>query len=263
MITIKLVGGLGNQLFGYALGRSLGLTQEVQFDISGFARDNKRKYNLDKLGLQLSLGVGKGHGIHESSLKFDPAILRVAEEKGDAILHGYWQNERYFKRARTRILSEVFVGMGRSEATREYADRIHSDGKNTVFIHIRRTDYLIEPHRSFHGILSNDYYLDAVSSLQRKNPDLKFYVFSDDKEFAKSLLLDCTVVENTNEFEDLYLMSLCQNAIVANSSYSWWGAYLGPDQRGIVIAPEYWFKNEEMRAQSEDLVPVRWVRLAN
>ena len=271
MITIKFFGGLGNQLFGYALGRSLGQTEEVQFDPSGYARDNKRHYCLSEVGLNLPLGNGRGRAIHESSLKFNPDILNTT---GDASLFGYWQSEGYFERAKERIRSEVFTGMKLGWKADQIIQEIYNE---SAFIHIRRTDYIQEPHKSFHGNLSTDYYRDAITLLQRKAPNVKFFVFSDDPEWCKQnfpgpgpVMVDpikdrtglFTVVEGTTEFEDLYLMSKCKYAIIANSSFSWWGAYLGADQRNeVVIAPEHWF--QDPNADSSTIVPDRWVKLAN
>jgi hypothetical protein len=264
MITIKFFGGLGNQLFGYALGRSLGQTEEVQFDPSGYAREGKRQYSLSEVGLNLPLGNGRGRAIHESSLKFDPAILNTT---GDASLFGYWQSDMYFERVKDRIRNEVFAGMKTSQKATEIADTI---GEGSAFIHVRRTDYMCEPHKSFHGNLSLDYYRDAVNLLLRKHPDLKFFVFSDDPEWCKQNFPGqgsvgenpYTVVEGTTEHEDLWLMSLCEHAIIANSSFSWWAAWLGADKRGgTVIVPEHWFRDPN--ADSSDIVPLRWVKLAN
>src|ERR1700677_1757811 len=212
MITIKLMGGLGNQLFGYALGRSLGQTQEVQFDISGYTRDGKRKYSLDKLGLNLPLGKSKGEVINEKSLRFDPSIL---ETEGDKILIGYWQSEKYIERAKSRILSEVFTGLKLSKQALQIADMID---ENTGFIHVRRGDYLQEPHKSFHGNLSLDYYKDAVALIQRKNPRVRFLVFSDDGEWGFNNLGDHFNVVGVDEFESLQLMSQCKYGNIANSS---------------------------------------------
>jgi hypothetical protein len=259
MITIKLMGGLGNQLWGYGLGRSLGQTQEVQFDVSGYDPHGKRKYSLDRLGLTLPLGRGRGQVVNEKNLRFDPSILGV---EGDKILIGYWQAPQYLESAKSRILSELFVGTKLSEGAAEILNLID---ENMGFIHVRRGDYLQEPHKSFHGNLTLDYYKDAVSLIQSKNPNAKFLVFSDDVDWCLTNLSEHYIVGGANEFDSLQLMSKCKYAVTANSSFSFWGAWLGADkqQGGIVIAPEYWFQNVAMREQSQDIVPQRWVRLAN
>ena len=267
MITVKLQGGTGNQLYQYSLGRALGQTHEVQFDTSLLGPDKHRQYGLENLGLSLPLGKGRGKDIVEKSLRYDPGIFNV---QGDATLHGYWQSPKYFEKAKGRILSVVFSGMVLGERAKELANILLEQNYSTCFIHVRRGDYLKEPHASFHGNLDMSYYESGQSLIERiwstsmigqVCSSVKYYVFSDDPEWCLQQFPPWfNVVEGMNEFESLYLMSLCRNAIIANSSFSFWGAWLGLEQRGgMVIAPKNWFKDPN--PDSTDIVPERWIKI--
>lgn len=258
MITIRFQGGTGNQLYQYALGRALGQTHEVQFDTSLLGPGKHRQYGLENLGLILPLGKGRGKDIVERSLRYDPTIFNIQD---DATLHGYWQSPLYFERAKGRILSEVFSGMSLGSQAKELAQELTQQASNTCFLHVRRGDYLKEPHASFHGNLGLPYYESGSSMIDYMSPLTNYYVFSDDTEWCKNQFPPYfKVVEGVNEFESLYLMSLCQNAVIANSSFSFWGAWLGPEQKGnFIIAPKNWFKDPS--ADATDIVPKRWMRL--
>jgi len=139
-------------------------------------------------------------------------------------------------------------------------ERIIRAEKYPVFVHVRRTDYLKEPHASFHGNLSLDYYEEGMRSIKKAFPDATFFIFSDDPIWCKQNFPDDVAICGTKDYEDLYLQSLCRSAIIANSSFSFWGAWLGPYQKGgVVIAPKNWFKSTAV--DSSDIVPDRWVRI--
>lgn len=282
MITIRLCGGAGNQLFQWAFGRSLQAHgQEVQWDRGPLDDDSRRKYLLDKLGLDLPLvsHVKTGPLIREETLRFQPGFLDLT---GNATLEGYFQSECYFSDIRHAIVLDVFTDMGWSKPTMEMTRKIIAHEGHSCFVHVRRSDNLSKRGISFHGLTTSLYYERAIAIIRARAPGTHFFVFSDDPAWCKEHFREdsMTVVEinppsftvdadhelirndSGSECEDLWLMSLCQHAIIANSSFSWWGAYLNCHEKHrerIVIAPEPWFASLE--ADSTDIVPKRWMRM--
>jgi hypothetical protein len=288
MITIKISGGLGNQLFQWALGRSISECRQrpvryVCYDISSFNDDPQRCYLLDRLGLKLSLHGATGKVIMEQGLRYQPEILQF-DNANDYVLHGYWQCEKYFSAIQDVIRSEVFHGMEISAASHRIASEIQR--RTSAFLHVRRTDNTHPAHTAVHGLLGLDYYGRAAQILRARVPDVHFFIFSDEPEWAKEhmrdldmTVVDCNPVSGTlkpdgelqkgtigRENEDLWLMSLCQHGIVANSTFSWWGAWLNPAEKNgkrVVIAPQQdgWFQTGMTRLDSTDIIPDRWSRI--
>lgn len=289
MISVSLMGGLGNQLFQYALGRSLeSRGQEVQYDTSELDGNPARRYMLGELGLQMKLSHGgPGPLIHEGSLRFHPEILDL---KGDHRVRGYWQCERYFEGVPIREIIAASRMASMSDASLTIGHQIFALGYQSCFIHIRRTDNLLPHKLRWHGLTSATdslYYQRAIKIMRERVPGVQFFVFSDDKEWIRANMTDpdmtcvlhnpmsgtltpdfeIAVNSDGREVEDLWLMSLCRHAIIANSSFSWWGAWLNlVDAEGLsrqertVIAPLEWFKTEELDAT--DIVPARWEKVS-
>jgi hypothetical protein len=268
VITINLMGGTGNQLFQWALGRALEARgQEVQFNRGILDSGGSRRYMLGDFGMKLNLvnTPETGQIVWEGSHKFRPEILDL---KGDYSLHGYWQCEKYFEEIGDRIRDEVFKNIQIGKFTRLLGYKIKV--YDSCFIHVRRSDNLSKRALEFHGLTGLDYFEKAIY----QSPLYEFFVFSDDPEWCKNqtLFQNMTVISHNGwsgssdpngritrrdggrECEDLYLMSLCKHAIIANSSFSWWGAWLREEQ-GIVIAPKAWFVSAD-----SDIVPERWIR---
>jgi hypothetical protein len=285
MITVKLMGGLGNQLFQYALGRSIEINApgQVQFDNSWLRGNVTRTYLLTELGLKPRLGSGGwGRIISESSLRYNPSILEL--KTGDNVyLQGYWQCERYFERVKNEIRSEVFRGMHLGDGTKQMAECIQRSPASAL-LHVRRSDNLSHRAIAFHGLLGLDYFRAAANYIRVQAPDVQFFIFSDDPQWChenmqefNATVVDCNPMSGTpepnghiergrvgREVEDLYLMSLCQHGIIANSTFSWWGTWLsqreGKEPRTIV-APKAWFAVGPEQADSTDIIPDRWVRV--
>lgn len=275
MISINLMGGVGNQLFQWALGVSLEQNDSVQYTTNHFSRDRVRFYMLDQLGLDLRLvDHGEEPVIHEGSLRFKPEILDV----NNCTLNGYWQSEKYLKRVEYKVKSRLFqnnfkIGDGTAKVLEEIV------AANSCFIHVRRSDTLSARGLSFHGLIDLDYYNKAADYVRERIPDVRFFVFSDDHDWVRQNMTasDMTIVDfnkmsgitqpdnevtkqlGGREVEDLFLMSQCRNAIIPNSSFGWWGAWLGDYGQGrIVVCPERWFVSTE--ADSTDICPERWIR---
>lgn len=274
-VTSHLMGGCGNQLFQYAAGLALArrLGVDLQLDISWYEAPTANHSRLYSLGLFKNIDARivrtlAGKVIRENGLPYQPKLLETASQKCSLI--GYWQCEKYFFHLREELLDRLLPRQPlppRSSATRQ---AILAAGKRSVFVTVRRTDYVGSSHLA---LLPMSYYLEAAAHIAAKFSDPVFFVFSDEPEWCQANFklpyetivsgnFDRTVADHLGrEDAELYLMRLCSHAIMANSSYSWWGAWLGADTKGgIVVAPKLWLGpayNDDPR----DIVPDRWIRL--
>lgn len=294
MITIKLQGGLGNQLFQYATALALAHQHDtsVAFDLSFFQNlkhntaVTPRVFELGAFGLipvQPPLADRLAYGLikiplnrtvqqlvrhwysvtdyREQSFRYDPAIMNSTSQHTH--LSGYFQSELYFKCIERVVRSKLNF---KEKAKDKVAATIRAT--NSVSLHIRRGDYANNPTtHNYHGLCSLDYYERAAAYLAQRIGDSHFFVFSDDLAWARKHLVlpwPVTFVENcmvTEAYKDMQLMSLCRHHIVANSSFSWWGAWLNTSQNKIVVCPKRWFTNETAQNQTVDLIPKAWIRI--
>jgi hypothetical protein len=248
MICVRLLGGFGNQLFQRAFGMSLEERgYKVCYDRSALVEGTHREYSL---GPDLKFGPTTEKVVTEQSMPFDLAM--VNPEDGSTML-GYWQSEKYFPMWSDPSF-KPFAPL--SPKAQELAQQI----KGETFIHVRRGDYLRLQH--FHGMPSMSYYRNAIDYVRRRFTT-RFFVFSDDPAWCKTAFPEFVVVDGLTKYEDLYLMLQCHNAIIANSSFSWWGAWMATNlvTDGLVIAPQRWFTDPNVDAR--DIVPERWIRLEN
>ncbi len=295
MIIVKLMGGIGNQMFQYSFARQLSLKHgvELKFDISelnsklinekSFIRDfeldnfningetaseNERiGFQMNKLGklvnlifLYLPFNLNKLY-IREPFFHFFKKALSAPE---NAYLDGYWQTEKYFDGIRNELLKDFTLKMELSEKSKAIANKLLK--QQAVSIHVRKGDYLsMEENKSLFAVCDADYYSAALNEISKKVKEPVFYVFSDEPDwFRKNIVTSYSVdfvTHNTgsNSYQDLYLMSLCKHNIIANSSFSWWGAWLNKNSEKIVIAPKHWFKNNIK--DTRDLIPGNWIQL--
>ncbi|MFL5753382.1 MAG: alpha-1,2-fucosyltransferase [Bacteroidia bacterium] len=292
MIIVKLMGGLGNQLFQYAVGRCLSQLHntELRLDRSYLDADpngayTRRDYELGVFTIdpvfataedtKPFLRKSKNKVIRTLSRKlpilFDKLYIA---ERGHAFhkefmsypentyLDGFWQSELYFKLAEDTIRKDLQFKTPAQGLNAEYLQKIKNT--NSVSLHVRRADYISDSAtNTYHGTCSIDYYKQAVELIGEKNPDLVLYVFSDDIPWCmENLRLEFPhhyISHNSgkNSFEDLRLMSNCRHHIIANSSFSWWGAWLDGNKDKTVIAPERWFT----QAINPDIYPEIWIRI--
>ncbi|WP_419910948.1 alpha-1,2-fucosyltransferase [Hoeflea sp.] len=199
----------------------------------------------------------RGHG-------FDPKITALG---GSVYLHGYWQSERYFADFADHIRRELTVRHAPDERNEGLLRQIGEEP--SISLHIRRGDYVSNPKaNAFHGTCSLDYYRRAAK-LVADQTDKKpiFYVFSDEPDWAAANLklpFDIRIVDHNGperNYEDMRLMSACKHHVIANSSFSWWGAWLNPSQDKIVVAPQRWFADPAM--SNPDILPDEWQTLAD
>jgi glycosyl transferase family 11 len=263
-MIVTLQGGHANQLFQMAFGLSVAKVrkEDVFFTRNRVDADVKRSYSLD--AYQVGLNFVK----EETKNKFYDGgnfNLDVYTAPKDTTFIGYWQTEKFID---TDLIRDLTLRQMPSEASLRVSDEIRAVD-NSVFIHVRRGDYVKEKHTSeFHGNLGIDYYGSAIG-LIRESMSPNFFIFSDDPNWCRTAFPEFRVVDHNrlgnghapgDEHEDLWLMSLCRHAIIANSAFSWWGAWMGDQRRGrMVIAPKQWFRDPS--AQSADIVPDRWIKI--
>lgn len=287
MIVTRLNGGLGNQLFQYAIARRLAYVNNtpLKLDVSELKNNNLRIYSLshfniienfasqeeiDRLkrpGNKLSvikrriMPYYKRPFIVERFFHFDPNVLAAP---GDVYLEGYWQSEKYFKDIKEIIHREFTLKHDLDHINKETALNIESS--ESASVHIRRGDYISDSKTNqVHGTCSLEYYHKAVKELKGIVPDIHLFVFSDDPLWVKKNLnvdVPVTFLDQNGpgkDYADLALMSLCHHHIIANSSFSWWGAWLCQKRDKIVFAPAKWFNSIEK--DTRDLIPDSWHKL--
>lgn len=277
MIVARVIGGLGNQLFQYAAARHLAEIHKtaLRIDISEFKTWYKlRKYSLWAFNIQKNFASleeipqeqeSRGHGLtricEKQHFHFDNEILSLPD---NIYLDGYWQSEKYFIDIEAIIRQEFTIKTPQVDKDKELASQMASC--ESVSLHIRRGDYVSNPSTNLSfGTCSLDYYLYSVQFFIQALESPHFFIFSDDMEWSRSNLglpYSITFVDHNGpdkNYEDLRLMSQCKHHIIANSSFSWWGAWLGQYPKKIVLAPKRWFRSTRYNAQ--DLLPDAWIRI--
>ena len=256
-MIVNLQGGIGNQLHQFAFGRSVSLArgEELFFDATKCRSEDQYSYSLDAFDIEVPMANGRTGPVRgEPVFKYDPTVYT---EPNGLYWNGYWQTELYFN---VRLLrKELKFKIQPRPIAMELAEEIKKGP--SAFAHHRGGDYLREPHKSFHGQMPVEYYREGVKRIRAVYPDCKFYVFSDDMPWCRENFPgEFTFVEGTNKYEDMWLMSQIQHAIIANSSFSWWGCWLNDElPNRIVIAPKKWFASPSMCYQ--DVVPERWTKI--
>jgi hypothetical protein len=291
MIIVKLKGGMGNQMFQYAIGRALSIKNNTKLGLDlAYLLDKTprsnftfRNYDLDifnihaeiipqtkinfinktfkgKLGVYfdfLKRKFIKSLGI-EKSFNFDSSILGL---KGDVYLDGYWQSPKYFEMIEDVIREDFTLKYGLPLSTKNLIEVIEKE--NSVCIHVRRGDYV---GNKFHEIVGKEYYNNGIDLISKKIKIDKIYVFSDDIKWCEeNMKFEFPVMFVGEEYAGekaeghLMLMKSCKNFIIPNSSFSWWAAWLSNYKDKIVIVPKQWFGNGSIN--SDDLIPKEWIRI--
>lgn len=279
MITTKLQGGLGNQMFQYAAGRSLSIRLGAQFSLDGnwFVNESRRaitprNFELSVFRLTDTFSEDLPHPRRQmlKSLIFPPEKLLESQAPDlstlnkmskNIYLDGYWNDYRIFVDQNDKILSDFTLSVPLSEESKDVLSKIKQGV--SASIHVRRGDYITDAgSNAKHGVLPREYYETASSIIAKNNDAVHFYVFSDDIDWCRTnikLKQKVTFVDhNTAErsYEDMYLMSQCSHNIIANSTFSWWGAWLNQNTDRQVVAPARWF-NDDTQAR-DSLIPPEW-----
>ena len=291
-IIPRIFGGLGNQLFCYAAARRLALVNNAELvldHVSGFAYDAvyQRHYQLGHFSIPCRkataferlepcsrvrrsikrkwnqrLPFAQRAYIQQQGIDFDPRLLQV-KPKGTVYLEGYWQSEDYFKDAEATIRQDLQIKPPTDVRNLAMAEKIHNC--TAVAVHVRFFD---EPHASGSNNAPGDYYTRAVQKMDSFAPTAHYFIFSDQPEAARARIPlpdgRFTLVSHNQgdaiAYADLWLMSQCQHFIIANSTFSWWGAWLGGNDDKIVITPGFELRQGVAWWGFDGLIPEGWVK---
>jgi hypothetical protein len=275
MITIRTQGGLGNQMFQYAAALAqaerLGVPLEIDSSMNGL--NSYRPFNLSLFNIPETIVGERQATYHERGVEYSDDINDVVD---DSVLVGYFQSELYFNGISSLVRQRltppaIRPELGNREALTFFGD-ILAAGRNATMVGIRRGDYVEKAH--YHGVMPDAYYTEALSVITSEvTPEPVLFIFTDDPDWVESNLVfpyeshlyrgKITVPGRIGtETNDLALMSYCNSAIISNSSFHWWGAWLRDNKRtGKVVAPMTWFTDAVAQSQSGDIVPDRWFRV--
>lgn len=299
MIISKLSGGLGNQLFQYAIGRALAIKKHTRLllDDSFYASESNKKLQrtllLKKFNVKYEIATlddinkvlytknyiraFKRHilrkktpyflenKICEKEMYFDSNIHKCNK---NVYLEGYWPNENYFIEIREILLAEI--KLLQQYVSNEYLSvkKNIENSANTISIHIRRGDYVNDGTYQIFGLCTLEYYYNAISYITQHIENPNFHIFTDDvfwveENFKTKFPLKIISSPLLNDYEELEIMSLCKHNIIANSTFSWWGAWLNENPTKIVIAPQKWYNDENFQYfyENSNFVPASWIRL--
>jgi hypothetical protein len=297
MIIVQLLGGMGNQMFQYALGRHLSVKNGVplkldtsilldwkprrhlvnrDFDLDIFRLDpliaSKKEiaaYNpqlmtsAEKIYFHLKRKLGIRPACKEKAFSYDPHVLQLT---GTQYLAGLWQSYKYFEDIEELIREDFQL---RNDIGAYSAPLLHRiQQANAVCINVRRTDYVdVKQTADVMGFTGPNYYKDALSALTARVSDPHIFVFSDDIEWCRGNLqtghAEVTFVDHAHagkKFSDYFrLMIACKHFIIPNSTFGWWAAWLSGYKDKVVIAPKKWMNDPA--TDTADLIPPSWIRL--
>ncbi len=295
MVIVTLSGGLGNQLFQYAVGKQLALKNgtELKLYISNITREAGRVYKLGHFNIDADLATEEevngliGHYYNDSLFSkiyrkidgyrprhqrkyfietsyycFEPDLMKI---NSDVLLEGFWQHQLYFANFPAAVKDAITLKPGEIANSR-FLEAIHFDDQS-VALHIRRGDYISDPgNLNFFGVLSAEYYYKAVRYIQAIIPGAQFYIFSDDLTWVKehfkpeATMFFVEIEGGEKDYLEMYLMSQCRHNIIANSSFSWWAAFLNKNPGKIVIAPQTWVVDKVQNARVQIQLP-SWIKM--
>lgn len=288
MVTVLLSGGLGNQMFQYAAAKALAtrLNTSLVLDLYSFSKKTQatvRSYELNIFNIENSpvhstlkgMLVTKARPFIQKhrSLFQNFGILTdtyaiqyqsiFESMTGNITMSGYFQNERYFKDITNTLRSNFTFRNTLTERNLDISKKITSC--QSVAIHIRRGDYLNANSQSNFITLDKEYYKKAIQIITNNIENPEFFIFSEDFEWIKENLsfgdYPVTFIDwnkGKDSYIDMQLMSLCNHNIIANSSFSWWAAWLNNNRDKIVIAPDCWFQDEKKNRLLDDFYPTGW-----
>lgn len=283
MIIIKIKGGLGNQLFQYAFGRYVSMQKKelLKIDMGNLVSNNDtaRKYLLDNFNIKAEIATDEEivkvkyprRIFSKLSRFFCSKIFRIhnigyvpnIRQTNNRYYEGFWQSYKYLEPIKDILLKEITlikpIGI-------KYPDLLTQvDSTNSVSIHVRRGDYINDSKtKADHLTFGLEYYMNAIKIISNKLDNPAFFIFSDDIDWVKeNLKIDFPTVFVSNpgikDYEELIIMSRCKHDIIANSSFSFWGAWLNQNPEKIVIAPKKW--NNRYQADYKDLLPETWTKI--
>ncbi len=289
MIVVRIHGGLGNQLFQYGAGLAASMKKgcELILDTSDYDSNSVRSFELNAFSIPalkhndeaIRKFKRKQQGfignffwrieyrtrwkfVSESGLSaHNPHLFST---RRNLYLWGYWQSYKYFDDLKGNLKEHITL---KNPAHNHHSDLLYQViSCESVAVHVRRGDYsATEANMNRYGLLTRTYYEKAMSIIARDFPDCVFFVFSDDPEWAaRNLCSSNNIVivsgrDTDSAIPDFQLMRMCKHFIIANSTFSWWAAYLGASDRSKIIAPEPWFS--ESTVDTRDVLPIHWQKL--
>jgi hypothetical protein len=294
MVIAKLMGGLGNQMFQYALAKSLATQKntsfklDLEFLLDRTPRENfvYRNYDLDVFKLEVEVASKKETApffyrpqnkidyvfnrskrlikpykyYQEPHFYFDSAVFSLF---GNIYLEGYWQSPRYFEIISQELRKDFTFRLQIEECSLSLLNRIQQS--NAVCVNVRRADFV---NSGFHGVCDMNYFEPAIQLLTDRIDNPHFFVFSDDPVWCQEnfkMPVDITFVGHDHagsKFSTyLQLMSSCRHFIIPNSSFAWWAVWLSESKDNIVVAPKKWFAEANENWDTHDLIPDNWIRL--
>lgn len=293
MVISQIIGGLGNQMFQYAAARSFALKSNtpLYLDISDFSDyglhqgfELKKIFNCTgeiatECDLRRLLGWQYSPFVRHMLIRPSLASFRgrrfvvepyfqywdgLNDSMTDSYIVGYWQSEKYFTNFQSIIRKDFSFCSPMSQKNALIASNI--ENSNSISLHVRRGDYVSNHNvNNVHGVCSSEYYMKAINKIASKIQNPRFFVFSDDINWViKNIDIGYQhdfINHNigSESYNDMRLMSMCKHHIIANSSFSWWGAWLNAAPTKVVIAPKQWFADDKRNVS--DLLPKNWVKL--
>jgi hypothetical protein len=295
MIIVRLMGGLGNQMFQYAAGKALAVRLGVPLQLDRSFLDQRsdnpgytlRNFELDVF--QIEAGVAAQQDVSRMRKPLESRLYKKLSRlfpsmfpdhvfyetrktymkefeslKDPVYMEGYWQTEKYFSSITSQLREkELLPAKKLSGLNAELLNQIKN--KNAASLHVRRGDYVTDTvTNKFHGTCSIDYYERSAKLMVEKTGVDHFFIFSDEPDWVqKNILLPypVTIISHNKGHEsywDIFLMRNCKHHIIANSSFSWWGAWLNPSNEKIVIAPEKWFNDPS--SSVNEIIPQGWIK---
>ncbi|PRY98648.1 glycosyl transferase family 11 [Jezberella montanilacus] len=292
-VILRIRGGLGNQLFAYAAAKRVALKNDGKLhidSISGFQFDTtyQQKYQLEHFNINCSLASSsdrlepfarirryvkrwinnrvpfeKRNYIQQVGNAFDPRLLKI-KPRNYLYIEGYWQSEQYFKDIEEVIREDLQIKPPADLLNVKVSQFIQSC--TAVAVHVRFFD---KPDAVGDNNATADYYANALAAMQQYAPDAHYFLFSDDVIAARSLIqvpdINVTLVSHNqgteNAYADLWLMTQCKHFIIANSTFSWWGAWLSQHKNKIVIAPGFTRQSSQTAWGFDGLLPDSWIKI--
>jgi hypothetical protein len=263
MIYCKLKGGLGNLLFQVAGG--LSIAEQNNTNVSFYNLHEQLNYlNFDSHYNPRLKHANEYSFLFENLITSPPSTFKKVDYPfnyctkqlpSDVIIEGFFQSEKYFSNIREKLLEQFKEPSFIQSLVDEKYPQL---SKRTTSVHVRRGDYLKNPN--YHPIQPLEYYNKAMEMVKDKTD--YFLIFSDDIEWCKNNLIgdNFIYIDDEKDYIELFLMARCNNNIIANSSFSWWGAWLNKNENKIVIAPNLWF-GQMISENISDLIPETWIKI--
>ena len=280
MITVYIMGGIGNQLYQYAAGRRLArkLNTELKLDTTFYEHDNLRPYVLNLFNIKETIATPEeiqrarkfskesGLGVEPFGTNFMPEVLDYPD---NVWLYGYWANEIYFADIADILRREFTLKNSLSAAAQRWKEKIFA-AECSVSLHFRHGDFLYSPinlsNPNNYAIPPLDYYYQCIELLRREYKNLTLFIFSDNlnwvkENFRSDLPTEFVEGEDLQDVEELYLMSLCKHNIIANSTFSWWGAWLNQNPDKKVFMSTLANNNTPIKTPNNQIDSDRWIRI--